>query len=87
MKSVTEVLFQWIQNRQDNRGFFIRTPWWEGLILRTVCRYPVKVEKLERQLRNYKREANRLELKLQSVLAAAALTAPEETGELTRRKR
>ena len=87
MKPVTEVLFHWIQNRQDKRGFFIRTPWWESLILRTVCHYPVKVEKLERQLNYYKREANRLELKLQSVLVAAALMAPEETVGLTRRKR
>ena len=87
MKSATEVLFQWIQNRQDNRGFFIRTPWWEGLILRTVCRYPVKIEKLERRLQSVLREANRLDLKLQSVLEAAALEAPEETAGLTRRKR
>ena len=87
MKSATEVLFQWIQNRQDNRGFFIRTPWWEGLILRTVCRYPVKIEKLERRLQSVLREANRLDLKLQNVLAAAALAAPEETDGLTRRNR
>ena len=87
MRPVTEVLFQWIQKREDNRGFYISAPWWEGLILRTVCRYPAKVEKLERQLEKYKREANRLDLKLQSVLAAAALVAPEETVGLTRRKR
>lgn len=87
MKPVAEVLFQWIQNRQDNRGFFIRAPWWERLILRTVCRYPVKIEKLERQLQRVLREANRLDLKLQNVLAAAAHAAPEETVGLTRRKR
>ena len=87
MKPVTEVLFQWIQNRQYNRRFSIRAPWWEGLILRTVCRYPAKVEKLEWKLEHYKREVNRLDLKLQSVLVAAALEAPEETAGLTRRKR
>ena len=87
MKPVAEVLFQWIQNRQDNRGFYIRAPWWEGLILRTVCRYPAKIEKLERRLQSVLRAANLLDLKLQSVLAAAALEAPEETAGLVRRKR
>lgn len=87
MKPVAEVLFQWIQNRQDNRGFYIRAPWWERLLLRTVCRYPAKIEKLERRLQSVLRAANLLDLKLQSVLEAAALEAPEETAGLTRRKR
>jgi hypothetical protein len=86
MKSVTEVLFNWIRGRQDNRGFYEKKPWWEGFILQTVCEYPAKISALELQAVFYKRELQRLELKLKKVLEAAALVAPEETAGMARRK-
>jgi hypothetical protein len=86
MKSVTEVLFNWIRGRQDNRGFYEKKPWWERVILQTVCSRLVVIEHFHRKVDFYKREVRDLELRLKRVLEAAALAAPEETAGLARRK-